>query len=137
MNNMAIRYYPAILERAPDGFGVFFPDLPGCVSHGDTAEDAAAQAEAALAMHLRGMIEDGDAIPVPSALENLERDPEVDEFTRILVRAELPGRAVRVNVTIEEGLLASIDTLAQRQGKSRSAFLADAARSAISETRVG
>jgi predicted RNase H-like HicB family nuclease len=133
---MAIRYFPAVLERAPDGFGVFFPDFPGCVSHGDTTEDAARQAEAALALHLRGMIEDGEAMPDPTPLEQVERDPEVEEFARILVRAELPGRAVRVNITVEEGLLASIDHTAQKQGKSRSAFLADAARGAISEART-
>jgi predicted RNase H-like HicB family nuclease len=133
---MAIRYYPAVLERAPDGFGVTFPDFAGCVSHGDTTEDAAAQAEAALSLHLRGMIQDGDPIPEPTPLEQVERDPEVEEFARILVRAELPGRAVRVNISMEEGLLASIDNGAQQLGKSRSSFLADAARAALREMRA-
>lgn len=63
---------------------------------------------------------------LPAPLEAVERDPEVDEFTRILVRAELPGRAVRVNMSIEKRLLAAIDASAQRMGKSRSAFVADA-----------
>lgn len=133
---MAIRYYPAVMERAPDGFGVYFPDFPGCVSHGDTTEHAAAQAEAALAFHIRGMLKDGDAIPDPTPLERLERDPEVEEFARILVRAELPGRSVRVNVSFEEGLLANIDATAQQQGKTRSAFLADAVRLVLRENRA-
>lgn len=133
---MATRYYPAILERVSDGFSVFFPDFDGCVSHGDTTEEAAREAEQALALHLRGMIEDGDAIPEPTPLECVERDPEVEEFARILVRAELPGRAVRANITMEEGLLAVVDATAQRQGKSRSAFLADAARAAIQGARA-
>ncbi|MFH5927185.1 type II toxin-antitoxin system HicB family antitoxin [Roseomonas xinghualingensis] len=133
---MATRYYPAILEQSSDGFGVFFPDFDGCVAHGATAEDAAREAEEALALHIRGMIEDGDAIPDPTPLERVERDPEVEEFARILVRAELPGRAVRVNMTMEEGLLAAVDATAQRQGKSRSAFLADAARAAIQGARA-
>ncbi|MFC0408790.1 type II toxin-antitoxin system HicB family antitoxin [Roseomonas elaeocarpi] len=133
---MAIRYYPAILERSSDGFGVSFPDLPGCVSAGDTTEHAAAQAEVGLALHLRGMIEDGEAIPEPTPLEDVERDPEVEEFARILVRAELPGRAVRLNVTIEEGLLAAIDATAKQRGMNRSAFLADAARASIREGRT-
>lgn len=133
---MAVRYYPAVLERVSDGFSVFFPDLPGLASAGDTTEDAAAKAEAALTLHIRGMLEDGEAIPEPTPLEAVERDPEVDEFARILVRAELPGRAVRVNMSIEEGLLAAIDATAQRMGKSRSAFVADAARTAIQEART-
>ncbi|WP_458097354.1 type II toxin-antitoxin system HicB family antitoxin [Roseomonas sp. WA12] len=114
---MATRYYTALLERVPGGFSVSFPDLDGCVSHGITTEDAARQAEQALALHLRGMIEDGDAIPEPTPLEQVERDPEVEELARILVRAELPGRAVRVNITMEEGLLAAVDATAQQQGK--------------------
>ncbi|MFH5927163.1 type II toxin-antitoxin system HicB family antitoxin [Roseomonas xinghualingensis] len=133
---MATRYYPAILEQSSDGFGVFFPDFDGCVAHGATTEDAARQAEEALALHLRGMIEDGDAIPDPTPLERVERDPEVEEFARILVRAELPGRAVRANITMEEGLLAAVDTFAKQQGKTRSAFLADAARAAMQEART-
>ncbi|TPG53299.1 ribbon-helix-helix protein, CopG family [Roseomonas nepalensis] len=133
---MATRYYPAILERVPDGYSVYFPDLDGCVSHGATTEDAAREAEQALALHLRGMIEDGEAIPDPTPLESVERDPEVEEFARILVRAELPGRAVRLNISLEEGLLAAIDAAASQQGKNRSGFLADAARAAIRESRA-
>jgi len=133
---MATRYYPAILERSSEGVGVSFPDFDGCVSHGTSTEDAARQAEAALAMHLNSMIEDGDAIPEPTPLEAVERDPEVEEFARILVRAELPGRAVRLNISIEEGLLAVIDATAKRRGMSRSAFLADAARASIREERA-
>jgi predicted RNase H-like HicB family nuclease len=132
---MAVRYYPAVLEQVSDGFSVFFPDLPGCTSAGDTAEDAAARAEAALALHLAGMAEDGDPIPDPTPLERLEGEPEVEEFARILVRAELPGRVVRVNITMDEGLLSAADAAATRQGQSRSAFLAEAVRSVLRAER--
>ena len=70
-------------------------------------------------------------MPDPTPLEQLTRDPEVVEFARILVRADLSGRAVRVNISIDEGLLAAADAAAQRQGMSRSAFLADAVRTAL------
>ena len=133
---MSTRYFPAVLEQVADGYSVFFPDFVGCVSHGTTTEEAAREAENALALHLRGMIEDGAAIPDPTPLESVERDPEVEEFARILVRAELPGRAVRLNISMEEGLLAAVDVTASQQGKNRSAFLADAARAAIKEARV-
>jgi predicted RNase H-like HicB family nuclease len=133
---MAVRYYPAVVEQVSDGFAVSFPDLPGCVSAGDTMEDLAANAEAALAFHIRGMIEDRETIPVPTPLEQLQADPEVTEYARILVRAELPGRAVRVNITMEEGLLAAADAAAQQQGMTRSAFLADAVRGALRADRA-
>ena len=66
---MVLRFYPALIERAADGggFGVVFPDLPGCVSAGATVQEAAANAAEALALHIEGMAEDGDPIPEPSA----------------------------------------------------------------------
>jgi predicted RNase H-like HicB family nuclease len=42
---MATVWYPAIIERAEDGFSVFFPDVPGCVSAGATIQEAARNAE--------------------------------------------------------------------------------------------
>ena len=130
---LASVYYPAILERATDGFAVFFPDLPGCTSFGATEQQAAENAEEALTGHLVVSAEYGDTFAAPSPLDAIPHDPEVDEAARILVRAELPGKAVRINITLDEGLVAAIDKVA----KNRSGFLADAARSALREKRLG
>lgn len=124
---MTTVYYPAIIERDDEGFGVFFPDLPGCVSAGDTVQEAALGAEEALNGHLSVMAEHNDPIPDPSSVDAIESDPEVNEVARILVRGERPGKAIRVQVTIDEGLLARIDRVAP----NRSRFLADAARAAL------
>lgn len=124
---MSTVHYPAVIERGASGFGVFFPDLPGCVSAGDTVQEAALNAEEALSGHLAVGAEYGDAIPDPSDLDAITVDPDIDEVARILVRGERPGRSVRVQVSIDEGLLARIDRVA----KNRSGFLADAARAAL------
>jgi len=124
---MATVYYPAIIERGADGFGVIFPDLPGCTSFGATVQDAAVAAEEALSGHILVSAQHGDEIPKPSDIEAVKADPEVDEVARLLVRAELPGRAVRLNITLDEGLVAAIDKVA----KNRSGFLAQAARVAL------
>ena len=42
-----------------------------------------------------------------------------------------PGRTVRVNVTVERGLLSQIDEAAEARGLTRSGFLAQAAREKI------
>jgi predicted RNase H-like HicB family nuclease len=84
------RFYPAIVERGAEGYGVFFPDLPGCVSAGDTLQEAARNAEEALQLHVECTIENGDPLPAPSELDAIERDPEVDEAARILVRVDVP-----------------------------------------------
>ena len=124
---MATVHYTAIIERAGSSYSVFFPDLPGCTSAGDTLQEAALNAEEALSGHLAVSAEHGDPIPAPSDLDAIEIDPEVDEVARVLVRGERPGRAVRVQVSIDEGLLARIDRVAP----NRSRFLADAARVAL------
>ncbi|MBB5715419.1 type II toxin-antitoxin system HicB family antitoxin [Sphingomonas aerophila] len=121
---MATVHYVAIIERSAHGFSVFFPDLPGCTSAGDTMQEAAIAAEEALSRHLAMSIGHGDHVPDPTDLDRVKRDPEVNEVGRILVRGERPGRTVRVQVSIDEGLLARIDRVA----RNRSGFLADAAR---------
>lgn len=126
---MATACYTAILERSRTGFSVFFPDVPGCVSAGRTERETLECAEEALSFHLEEMVRAGESIPQPSA--DIPDDPEVDEYCRALVRVELPGKAVRLNITMDEGLVAAIDRVA----KNRSSFLADAAREALAKRR--
>ena len=128
---MAAVFYPAIIERAGAGFSVFFPDLPGCTSYGATVTEVALNAEEALDGHLLVSVQHGDEMADPSALEDIEQDPEVDEVARLLVRADKPGKAVRLNITMDEGLGAAIDRVA----KNRSGFLAEAARAALAAKR--
>src|SRR5438105_3957313 len=67
--------YIALVHK-DDGtsYGVSFPDVPGCISAGDTFEEAVANAAEALAGHFALMRADGDAIPVPRSYEELKRD---------------------------------------------------------------
>ena len=123
---MSTAYYPAVIERGPEGFGVFFPDLPGCTSAGDTVQEAALAAEEALNGHLAVSAEHGDAIPEPSAIDAIEVDSDVEEVARLLVRGERPGKFVRVQISMEESLVRRIDAVAG-PGK-RSKWLAQASK---------
>jgi metal-responsive CopG/Arc/MetJ family transcriptional regulator len=49
----------------------------------------------------------------------------------LLVPIEVQTRSVRVNVSLDEALLARMDAVADRMGTSRSALLAKGARLAI------
>lgn len=104
------------------------PDLPGCTSAGATVQEAALNAEEALQAHIDLSVEHGDAIPEPSTLDQIAVDPDVTEVARILVRADPPGRTVRVNITMPEDLLVAVDRYAVRTGYSRSGLLAQAVR---------
>jgi predicted RNase H-like HicB family nuclease len=130
---MAARYFTAIIERGNAGYGVYFPDLPGCVSAGNTIEEAARNAEEALTLHLRGMIEDGEAIPRPTAPEDIKAAEGSTEVARFLVHGELPRRPVRLNVSLDEQLVAEIDRAAEERSMTRSGFLSMAARKALQE----
>ena len=126
---MATACYTAILEKTRTGFGVYFPDVPGCVSAGRTERETLENAEEALSFHFEETARAGEPIPEPSA--EVPHDPEVEEYCRALVRVELPGKAVRLNITMDEGLVAAIDRVA----KNRSRFLSDAARAALAARR--
>lgn len=133
---MVLRYYPAIIAR-DDGtdYGVVFPDLPGCVSTGETVQEAARCAAEALAGHIGSMVEHGDPVPDPSAPDAPlpdwlvdEDEAEAGEVVRVLVPVEMPGKTVRVNVTMDEGLLRRLDAAAAAEGNTRSGFLAQVVR---------
>ena len=127
--------YIALIHKEPTSdYGVSFPDFPGCITAGTTLDEARREAAEALAMHIDGMIEDGEAIPEPSLLEDVMAERENREAVAFLVPAPARQvRAVRVNITLPEDVLADVDRVAGRQGLSRSAFLARAARRAMSD----
>jgi len=129
-------YYPAIVEFASEGFGVLFPDLPGCTTAGATMQEAARNAEDALQAHIDLAAEHREPLPRPSEIDAIIVDADIREAARILVRAELPGRSVRVNITLPEELLKAIDQYAARTGYSRSGLLAQAVREHMRHGRV-
>lgn len=98
--------YMAVFEPSTDGYAVSFPDLPGCISFGDSFEAAQREAEDALGLHLYGMEQDGDPIPAPSAFPAVDPDTTpgylVGPVTVYpdLVRNELDNRRVKTNTTI-------------------------------------
>ncbi|MGO8738651.1 type II toxin-antitoxin system HicB family antitoxin [Rhodoblastus sp.] len=128
-----MRQYIALIHKDADSnFGVSFPDLPGCVTAGATLDEARDMAAEALALHLEGMAEDGSAIPEPSSLETIMAEAQNRDAVAILVAAPPQTiKAVRINVTLPEDVLANVDAYAAANGFSRSGFLAYAAKKAM------
>lgn len=121
-----------IHKDAGSDYGVSFPDFPGCVTAGATLEEARQEAAEALALHIEGMIEDGEALPAPSPLDAVMADRANRDAVAFLVAAPARhARAVRVNITLPEDVLAEVDAAAKAQGLTRSAYLARAARRAM------
>jgi predicted RNase H-like HicB family nuclease len=57
--------YLVIVEKAGGNYSAYSPDVPGCVSAGDTVDETLGHFREALKMHIEGIIEDGDPIPLP------------------------------------------------------------------------
>lgn len=106
-----MRQYIALIHKDADSdFGVSFPDLPGCVTAGATLDEARDMADEALALHLEGLAEDGIAIPEPSSLETMMAETQNRDGVAILLAAPQQAiKAVRINVTLPEDVLAKVD----------------------------
>jgi predicted RNase H-like HicB family nuclease len=126
----------ALVHEDDGRFGVSFPDFPGAVTAGASLDDALRRAADTLNFHVAGMIEDGDPLPRVRTLSELRRHKtfRADAKGALLavIPVELPGRAVRVNISMDERLLAAVDRAAAAAGENRSAFLAKAAKRRLS-----
>ena len=58
--------YLVIIEKTDTGYSAYVPDLPGCITVGDTREEIKQYIEEAIQFHLEGLQEDGLEIPEPS-----------------------------------------------------------------------
>jgi predicted RNase H-like HicB family nuclease len=59
--------YAVVIEKGERNYSAYVPDLPGCVSVGDTLDEVKAEIREAIEFHLEGMREDGSPIPEPSS----------------------------------------------------------------------
>jgi predicted RNase H-like HicB family nuclease len=117
-------------ERQKKGFSVVFPDLPGLISAGDDYEDTVRMAHEGLASHINFLKEEGEAIPEPRTIEQIEETWEdwkewLNNYKFMVVPVSLlpvTTKAKRINIVMNEGLLARIDMVA----KNRSEFISRA-----------
>lgn len=63
--------YLVVIEQAEDGsYSAYLPDVPGCVSCGDTVDEVKAMIQEALDFHLDGMRRAGLPVPIPTTLSD-------------------------------------------------------------------
>ena len=138
---MTTRHYIAVVDQEPgeDNRSILFPDFPGVTSVAETFSAVMRQAKDALASAVLDMSEDGEPLP-PSVEDDAMPDIDLSQFRKphvLLVPVEVPGRSVRVNITLDEGLLGRLDEIASRLHSSRSALLARGARTVIAQETAG
>lgn len=103
-----IYIFPAILSFDEDGISVEFPDLPGCLTCGDSTEEAISRAKEALGLHLYGMEEDNDLIPEPTNIKNLHLEydqiPVLIDVVMPIYRKAIENQSVKKTLTIPQWL---------------------------------
>jgi predicted RNase H-like HicB family nuclease len=128
----------ALALHTDDGvkYGVTIPDLPGCFSAGETLDDALAMAREAIDLHCEGLSEEGLNIPTARLLAEHRADPLLADALWAFVDVDVEkylSRPIRLNISLPEGLVRSIDEYAQAHHLTRSGFLAKAAQQAMQD----
>jgi predicted RNase H-like HicB family nuclease len=120
----------ALIHGRPGNYGISFPDFPGCISGGITIDEALRRGREALTFHIEGMEAVGESLPKVREIEEIRADPEYSEDLQDAIIAaadiDVPTRAVRVNISIDERLLARADKAAEAAGETRSGYIAGA-----------
>lgn len=123
--------FPIVVQKDKNGdYSVTVPDLLGCISSGETMEAALVNTREAIEIHLEDIIKKRYAIPVPTEIEQLRKNPEFKGGIWAVVPVDIskiPAKTKRVHITMHENLLEAIDNYAKRHGQSRSGLLARAA----------
>ena len=126
-----MKYFYAIMHKDEgSGYGVTFPDLPGCLSAADSEDDVLRNASEALELWF-----DDQPYVEPSRLDQV-RASAAEEIKGGGTPIAVPHnrndhRVARVNLSIERGILDAIGKAAAECYLTRSAFVAQAARNEI------
>ncbi|MGI8554581.1 MAG: type II toxin-antitoxin system HicB family antitoxin [Dehalococcoidia bacterium] len=81
-----MQYTVVLLHGGDPGYTVLVPQLPGCITEGDSIDEALANAREAIALHIEGMAADGESIPqelAPPIVRQVEVHPNLPEVSTV------------------------------------------------------
>jgi predicted RNase H-like HicB family nuclease len=92
-------FYPAIFQSEEDGFSVFFPDVEGCNTQGNTIEESYKNAFDALGIVLSYMEDEHILIPKASSPQHIKLEEDqfvvVIEFDMMEYKKKTSSQAVK------------------------------------------
>ena len=122
------KIYIAVIKKSKSSdYAVIFPDFPTCFTAGKTLQEAQIMAQEALQFHIDGMIEDKEEIPQQASLDSIKAKYKKAEIF-LTIPVEIPLKAARINITVDEKFLRKLDKYLENHGESRSAFFVSAAK---------
>lgn len=120
--------YVSFIHRDDAGYGISFPDFPGCVAVAETADAVVRRGREALAFHVEGLSEDAESIPPPRSIEAVKGDPDLADWRRNAKLVLIPLLINRGSSRSGGDVCAGSGNEAKPRRKTRSAFPATAAR---------
>jgi predicted RNase H-like HicB family nuclease len=124
-------FYVAVLERDARVIVARIPDFPAISAEGTTRAKALAELVHYANAYVRSLAEHAEDVPAPRDLDDIPVEPGGRELARALIPVELPGKSVKISISIDEALLRHIDRAANTQGITRSGYFARAAATAL------
>lgn len=79
------KVYPAIFEKDPVGYGIYFPDVEGAVTQGETITEGLENASDALGIFLSDLVEKNIPLPSPSDMKTMTLDSDSEFVTLVSV----------------------------------------------------
>ena len=100
-------FYPAVFHRAEEGgYWITFPDIPECITEGDSMEEAYNMAVDALGLALTDRIKEKQDLPKASDVDNIKEDGTVVviQFDLAEYNRKHNNRAVKKTLSLPEWL---------------------------------
>jgi predicted RNase H-like HicB family nuclease len=124
--------YPIAIERGSttEAHSIYVPDVEGCFSAADSYQEVFDNAIEAIELHLEGLVDDGEAVPLPSTIDAYIDNEKYQGMTWALVPVDVNrylGKTEKINITLPSRLVHMIDEKVnsnKARYKSRSAYLA-------------
>src|SRR5215475_5213767 len=128
-------FYIAVLERrGSQRIIARIPDLPAISAMGATRAAALAELVYVANEHVRLLAEHAEPVPPARDLDDIPAEAG-REHGRALIPVEIPGKTVKISISIDQALLTRIDRAVKAEGTTRSGYFATAAAQALVATR--
>lgn len=128
---MAKYFYPAVFHPEDIGYSVTVPDLEGCVSEGDSLEEAYSMISEAIGLCVTDLLEQGKPAPIASSLKDIKTAKDdfstLIEFDMTAYLRRHDNKAVKKTLTIPSWL----NALAEEKHLNFSSVLQDALKNQL------
>jgi predicted RNase H-like HicB family nuclease len=118
-------FYLAVLEHhGSNRIVARIPDLPAISAMGATRAKALAELVYLANGHVRLLVEHAEQVPPARDIDDIPSGDGGHEHGRALIPVEIPGKSVKISISIDEALLRRIDRAVAAEGTTRSGYFA-------------